>query len=128
MTGFDWRRPPTIVHVEAQPLGASLDGETPVQWVVGGSVAEQAEDAERLAKGLLCANCLEPFPAPPSAATAPFFREVWADKPSQWRDRAMRLVIQECCPICACPISDSMHELFHEGREPGLPDIPERER
>lgn len=121
MSGFDWRRPPEIVHVEERPVGPTLGDETAVSWVVGGSIAQQAEDADRLAKGLLCPNCLEPFPAKPMIATLPFFREAWADKPHNWRERALALVAQECCPVCGCNVSDAMHEFFHEGVEAPIP-------
>jgi hypothetical protein len=129
VTGFDWRRPPTIVHVEPLARGPVLAGEeTAVQWTIGGPVAQQVEDAERLAKGLICPNCMEPLPAKPGLDSLVFFREVWTDKPEPWRTRALDLAAQGCCPVCACSVDESMHELFHEGVEPGLPDLPPREK
>jgi hypothetical protein len=117
-----WRRPPTIIHVEQTGSGPVLEGEdVGVQWVIGGSIGDQADDADRLAKGLLCANCLEPFPARPGIESMTRFREVWQDKPDPFRSRALTLVAQGCCPVCAVPVDDAMHELFHDGVEPPLP-------
>lgn len=113
-----WRRPPTIVHVEQTGNGPMLaDEDLGVQWVIGGTITDQADDADRLAKGMLCANCLEPFPARPGLDTLPRFREVWQDKPDPWRSTALTRVAQGCCPICAASVDDAMHELFHQGVE-----------
>ena len=113
-----WRRPPKVIHVEKRASGVVLnDEETPVDWVIGGTVTEQMEDAERLAKGLVCPNCLEPFPARPGLDTLGRFREVWQDQPDPWRTAALKRVAVGCCPICACSVDDAMHELFHQGVE-----------
>ena len=124
----DWRRPPKVIHVEETAHGPSMGDETPVRWVIGGTIIEQSEDADRLAKGLLCPNCLEPFPAKPGLDTLSRFREVWADKPEPFRSRAMELVANGRCTACECSVDDAMHELFHEGVEPPLPASGERAR
>jgi hypothetical protein len=123
VSGFDWRRPPVVVHVEQSGNGPTLGEEDiAVNWVVGGEVAQQQEDADRMARGLVCANCLEPFPAKPSLETLPFFREVWQDKPEPFRSQALARVAVGCCTACGCSIDDAMYELFHGGEEPA----PER--
>jgi hypothetical protein len=117
-----WRRPPTVIHVETTGSGPMLAGEElGVQWVIGGTVKEQAEDAERLAKGLLCPNCLDVFPAKPGLDTVGRFREVYQDQPDPWRSVALARVAVGCCPTCACSVDDAMHELFHQGVEEPLP-------
>lgn len=116
-----WRRRPEYI---AEECYSYYRGEKTraIRWIITGPHME--EDAERLLKGLVCSNCLEPFPAKPGPDTLQLFIDANLHYPypeGVWHD----LVRQSRCPMCQDEVSYEYANLLHEGQLPSLPPIEE---
>lgn len=115
----NWREPVLADVQECYDLTAERMQRRSVRWILHDN--KQFEHLDRLARGLICAECLEVFPARPGADTVTTFREVY-DKPAQrlpWRERVMA----GCCPVCGSEVSPEYFQALHEGTLPEIPDI-----
>lgn len=93
-----------IPFLEATVLGPRLA--SGIRWAL------KDEDYQRAAAGLVCHQCLTPFPAPPTLRYIKTWRSIaqpewnWGD--AAMRDRGLALVAQGCCPICGYECSPEM--------------------
>lgn len=80
----------------------------------------QEEDAMRLLKGLVCSNCMEPFPAKPGPDTLQLFIDANCHYPQpNWHD----LVRQSRCPVCGDEVTYEYADLLFQGTLPPLPSL-----
>jgi hypothetical protein len=109
-----WRRKPSFDVEECYTQ--TRDGlSRGIRYIIKGP--HQYEDEERVLKGLVCANCMEPFPAKPGPDTLQLFIDSNLRYPHDqhvWH----RLVRQGRCPMCAEEVSYEYANLMHEGTLP----------
>lgn len=75
------------------------------------------KDQHRILSGLVCANCMEPFPAKPGRDTLQLFIDsnIRYPRPDrEWHD----LVRQGHCPMCGDEVSYEYAALMDEGQLP----------
>lgn len=83
-----------------------------IRYTIIGPLAQQYEDQNRILKGLVCANCMEPFPAKPSRETLRLFEEANIRYPREdWK----QCIREERCPMCGDEVSYEYAALFDEG-------------
>jgi hypothetical protein len=107
-----WRRRPQYVAEECYSFYRGQKTRAIRFNIVG---PHQKEDGERLLKGLVCSNCMEPFPAKPGPDTLQLFIDANAFYPQEnWHD----LVRQSRCPMCGDEVSYEYANLLFEGTLP----------
>lgn len=114
-----WRRP-IQAHAEETYDYYSGQPERSIMWYLHGP--HQEEDAERLARGLACHNCLQVFPARPAIENLSAFKPIQNDwLPMRQPAEVLSLVAQGRCPTCKSEVRDEMHDLMHRGLDPLRP-------
>lgn len=106
-----WRRKPSFTVEECYTL--TKDGMSRgIRYTITGPWSQQLEDQDRILKGLVCANCMEPFPAKPDKSTLQLFIDANLRYPrDDWQDCVRR----GHCPMCGDEVSYEYAMLFDEG-------------
>lgn len=109
-----WRRKPTFDVEECYTLtpGGLNRG---IKYIIKGP--HQKEDEDRILKGLVCANCMEPFPAKPGPDTLQLFIDSNIRYPRDEREWH-QLVQRGRCPMCGDEVSYEYAGLMHMGTLP----------
>lgn len=108
---------PVNAHAEeVQDLAAPGDDST-IKWFIG------QDGIDRIAAGLVCGSCLEPFPAPPDIKNT----KVWRDHAHHYaklrtKDELLALVVKNKCPVCQSEVSTEMFAVTHKGADPFEPE------
>ena len=114
-----WRRPITA-HAEEGIGPYAGEPQRIIKWYIDGP--HQFEDADRLAKGYACGECLAVFPAPPRIENTSTWRQYaqeWV--PLRTIEEVLSLVAQGRCPTCKSEVSNEMHALSFQGMDPHAP-------
>lgn len=114
---------PVKAHAEEIADFVGPGEESTIAWYV------DEEGLDRIRAGLVCSNCLEPFPAPPNLANT----HIWRDHSHHYakirtEDELLSMVARGVCPICQTEVSHEMFGLTHKGRdafEPEALEIPD---
>ncbi len=82
------------------------------------------EAFDRIRSGMVCPNCLEPFPARLGVANTSAWREhAHLYSKIRTKDELLTLVAQERCPVCSTEVSHEMLNLTHRGADPFDPTL-----
>lgn len=117
--GEKWRRP-IVAHAEETIAPYSGEPKRVIKWYITGP--NQLEDADRLAKGMACTECLSVFPAAPTLANISIWRNYaheWA--PLRTPDEVLAMVARQQCPTCASEVSPEAFAVSFQGMDPHAP-------
>lgn len=107
-----WRRKPSFDVEECYSYYRGVQTRA-IRFILKGP--HMFEDQHRVLSGLVCANCMEPFPAKPGPDTLQYFIDSNIRYPQpNWHD----LVRQSRCPMCADEVSYEYAALLDEGQLP----------
>ena len=112
-----WRRKPSY---DVEECYSSYRGQMSrgIRFILKGPHA--VEDSERILKGMVCANCMEPFPARPSKQSLQLFIDSGIRYPQpDWKN----LIRQERCPMCRDEVTYEYAAMQFEGMLPKLPGL-----
>lgn len=107
---------PVTAHGEEVSDLAAPGEESTIKWYI------DQDGVDRIAAGMACANCLEPFPAKPDIKNT----KVWRDHAHHYskirtKDELLALVAKGQCPVCKFEVSTEMFNTTHQGKDPFAP-------
>ncbi len=115
--------PPVIAQAEEAADLSAPGEESTIKWYIG------EETFDRIAMGMVCSNCLEPFPAPPSIRNTSRWREQAHEYAGlRTPDEVMSIISRGQCPVCQTEVSTEMTSVMHRGADPFAPkpiEVPE---
>lgn len=118
MAVVNWRRP--VLAKASETYGYDYAGieRRDIRWYIPDKPG--GPDERRLLQGMVCANCCEVFPAPPSVMTLRLFEAEYIKDsvPGDMADRMRASIMQGRCPMCDHEVSPEMASTVHEGLDP----------
>lgn len=113
----DWRDHPPMEYEETYGFHRGRVEARDLRIYIGGPAREQYDYGTRMAAGLACPSCAEPFPAPCELASIRIWR---AECPNLFAHEVLarsaeRRIAMGCCPFCEIEVSPAAFNLLVSG-------------